>query len=165
MLPLLVVALTGSGIAMGIVGVLQLLPDLLLGLPAGALADRWDRRRMIIVADLGRAALTFAAFFRLPYTLGIVALSVAACYSALTLLALALWHLRKPEKAGADLPPVTVLKPLCGAEPGLYEHLRGFCEQAYPEYQVVFGMRDPADPADTRTPVTHRAPRLYKFTQ
>ena len=35
-LPLLVVALTGSGIAMGIVGVLQLLPDLLLGLPAGA---------------------------------------------------------------------------------------------------------------------------------
>ncbi len=57
-LPLLVVALTGSGIAMGIVGVLQLLPDLLLGLPAGALADRWDRRRMIIVADLGRALLT-----------------------------------------------------------------------------------------------------------
>lgn len=39
-LPLLVVALTGSGIAMGIVGVLQLLPDLLLGLPAGAFADR-----------------------------------------------------------------------------------------------------------------------------
>ncbi len=57
-LPLLVVALTGSGIAMGVVGVLQLLPDLLLGLPAGALADRWDRRRMIIVADLGRALLT-----------------------------------------------------------------------------------------------------------
>jgi ceramide glucosyltransferase len=86
-------------------------------------------------------------FHTLAATLGIVALSVAACYSALTLLALALWHLRKPEKAGADLPPVTVLKPLCGAEPGLYEHLRGFCEQAYPEYQVVFGMRDPADPA------------------
>ena len=40
---------------MGIVGVLQTLPDLLFGLPAGALADRWDRRRMILWADLGRA--------------------------------------------------------------------------------------------------------------
>ncbi len=46
-LPLLVLALTGSGAAMGIVAALQTLPDLLLGLPAGALADRWDRRRMM----------------------------------------------------------------------------------------------------------------------
>ena len=83
----------------------------------------------------------------LAATLGLVALSLAACYAALTLLALATWHLRKPDKAGADLPPVTVLKPLCGAEPGLYEHLRGFCEQDYPEYQIIFGVRDPADPA------------------
>jgi len=37
-------------------------------------------------------------FFTARATLGIVALSVAACYSALTLLALALWHLRKPER-------------------------------------------------------------------
>jgi MFS family permease len=57
-LPLLVVALTGSGVAMGIVGVLTTLPDLFLGLPAGAYADRWDRRRMMLYADLGRAALT-----------------------------------------------------------------------------------------------------------
>ena len=27
------------------------------------------------------------------------------------------------------LPPATILKPLCGAEPALYEHLRSFCEQ------------------------------------
>ncbi len=83
----------------------------------------------------------------LAATLGLVALSLAACYAALTLLALAAWHFRRPDKAGADLPPVTVLKPLCGAEPGLYEHLRGFCEQDYPEYQIIFGVRDPADPA------------------
>jgi MFS family permease len=43
---------------MGIVGALGTLPDLLLGLPAGALADRWDRRRMMLWADLGRALLT-----------------------------------------------------------------------------------------------------------
>jgi predicted MFS family arabinose efflux permease len=57
-LPLLVLALTGSGFVMGVVGVLQRLPDLVLGLPAGAFADRWDRRWMLLWADLGRAALT-----------------------------------------------------------------------------------------------------------
>jgi predicted MFS family arabinose efflux permease len=43
---------------MGIVGVLETLPDLILGLPAGAFADRLDRRRMMLGADLGRAVLT-----------------------------------------------------------------------------------------------------------
>ncbi|MDQ3293748.1 MAG: MFS transporter, partial [Actinomycetota bacterium] len=37
-MPLLVLVLTGSGALMGVVGALQLVPDLLLGLPAGALA-------------------------------------------------------------------------------------------------------------------------------
>ena len=57
-IPILVLALTGSGFAMGIVGVLSTLPDLLVGLPAGAYADRWDRRKMMLGADLGRAVLT-----------------------------------------------------------------------------------------------------------
>src|SRR6476659_5647543 len=57
-LPLLVLALTGSGFAMGIVGALQTLPDLFLGLVAGAIADRSDRKRMMFLADLGRAGLT-----------------------------------------------------------------------------------------------------------
>ncbi len=59
-MPLLVLFLTGSAALMGIVGALQLLPDLFLGIPAGALADRWDRRRMMILADTGRAILTMA---------------------------------------------------------------------------------------------------------
>jgi predicted MFS family arabinose efflux permease len=59
-LPILVLLLTGSGLAMGVVGTLQTLPDLLIGLPAGALADRLDRRRMMLGADLGRALLTAA---------------------------------------------------------------------------------------------------------
>ena len=57
-LPLLVLALTGSGFAMGIVGAIQTLPDLFLGMVAGALADRSDRKRMMFLADLGRAGLT-----------------------------------------------------------------------------------------------------------
>jgi MFS family permease len=57
-MPLLVLALTGSGLMMGIVGALSMLPDLVFGMVAGALADRGDRRRMMFLADLGRAGLT-----------------------------------------------------------------------------------------------------------
>jgi ceramide glucosyltransferase len=42
---------------------------------------------------------------------------------------------------------VTLLKPLCGTEPDLYLNLRSFCLQDYPAYQIVFGVRDAADPA------------------
>jgi ceramide glucosyltransferase len=41
---------------------------------------------------------------------------------------------------------VSVLKPLCGLEPETYECLRSFCDQDYPEFQVVFGVADPDDP-------------------
>lgn len=57
-LPLLVLALTGSGLMMGIVGALSMLPDLFIGMVAGAYADRSDRKRMMFLADLGRALLT-----------------------------------------------------------------------------------------------------------
>jgi len=44
-------------------------------------------------------------------------------------------------------PPVSILKPLCGDEPELYENLRSFCVQVYPTVQVIFGLRDADDPA------------------
>jgi ceramide glucosyltransferase len=43
--------------------------------------------------------------------------------------------------------PTTVLKPLRGADPHLYENLRTFCTQSHPDYQLVFGVRDFEDPA------------------
>jgi hypothetical protein len=57
-MPLIVLMLTGSGVLLGIVGALELVPDLVLGLPAGALADRFDRRLLMLWADAGRAGLT-----------------------------------------------------------------------------------------------------------
>ena len=57
-LPLVVLALTGSGLAMSVVATLQTLPDLVLAMIAGALADRNDRKRMMFLADAGRAILT-----------------------------------------------------------------------------------------------------------
>jgi len=44
-------------------------------------------------------------------------------------------------------PPVTILKPLHGDEPLLEDALASFCAQDYPEFQIVFGLQDPADPA------------------
>ncbi len=53
-LPLLVLALTRSPAHAGLVAAAQSLPYLLLGLPAGALVDRWDRKRVMILCDIAR---------------------------------------------------------------------------------------------------------------
>ncbi|MHA7684794.1 bacteriohopanetetrol glucosamine biosynthesis glycosyltransferase HpnI [Cupriavidus sp. PET2-C1] len=47
----------------------------------------------------------------------------------------------------ASIRPVSVLKPLCGAEPHLYENLATLCRQQHPAYQIVFGVRAADDPA------------------
>jgi MFS family permease len=65
--PLLVLGLTGSAAAAGLVAAARTLPYLLLILPAGALADRWDRRATMVVCSAG-SALALA--------------SVAAAYAA-----------------------------------------------------------------------------------
>lgn len=78
---------------------------------------------------------------------GIACLAVAAAYGLLTVLGVLVWRLQSATPFPRDVPAVTLLKPLCGAEPGLYAQLRSFCVQDYREYQIVFGVRDPADPA------------------
>lgn len=55
--PLLAATLTSDPLALSAVSAAGLLPWLLFGLHAGALADRWPRRRTMILADLGRAAV------------------------------------------------------------------------------------------------------------
>ena len=101
-LPLLVLALTGSGLAMGIVGALQTFPDLVFGMVAGALADRRDRKRMMFGADLGRALLTalipISVLFHGP-TMAIILL-VAAPLSTLRSLFLAGYTASVPALVG-----------------------------------------------------------------
>jgi MFS family permease len=58
-LALLLIAqrLTGSTAAVAATAVAIALPQLLVGMPAGVLVDRWNRRRVMIASDLARAAL------------------------------------------------------------------------------------------------------------
>jgi len=44
-------------------------------------------------------------------------------------------------------PPISILKPLKGTDPEIYECLRSHCLQDYPEYEIIFGASDPNDPA------------------
>ncbi|MDR3533074.1 MAG: glycosyltransferase [Rhodopila sp.] len=54
---------------------------------------------------------------------------------------------RRPFEPPQVRPPVTVLKPLHGDEPLLEDALATLCRQDYPDWQIVFGVRDAADPA------------------
>ena len=44
-------------------------------------------------------------------------------------------------------PSVTILKPIYGLDPDMLDNLRSFCQQDYPQYQVIFGIQDKNDPA------------------
>jgi len=58
-------------------------------------------------------------------------------------------------------PPVTLLKPVHGAEPGLEAHLATFFEQDYPEYEILFCARSAQDAGlETARRVAARYPHI-----
>ncbi|MGC2423360.1 MAG: bacteriohopanetetrol glucosamine biosynthesis glycosyltransferase HpnI [Nitrospirota bacterium] len=76
----------------------------------------------------------------------------AASYYIISAYCLASFYKNKsPENAAPpdknNSPSISVLKPLKGADPNLYENLKSFLEQDYPCFQVIFGVSDRSDPA------------------
>ena len=81
---------------------------------------------------------------------GLIAAGLAVCGMGFYLLCL--WSARtffasRSQQAPAITPPVSILKPLRGVDPQMYESFRSHCMQDYPEYEIIFGVSEPDDPA------------------
>ncbi|MCC7174572.1 MAG: bacteriohopanetetrol glucosamine biosynthesis glycosyltransferase HpnI [Bryobacterales bacterium] len=70
----------------------------------------------------------------------------ALAYCALTVFAVR-HYLRTAQRTSPSGPPISVLKPLAGAEDGLDQNLRGFFEQDYHDFELLFAVREASDPA------------------
>jgi ceramide glucosyltransferase len=81
-------------------------------------------------------------------------LAVAGAVSGIAYYALCLWSAARfvqPRKAADNsvraAEAVSILKPLRGTDPEMYESFRSHCLQDYPEYEIIFGVSDANDPA------------------
>jgi len=73
-------------------------------------------------------------------------LSGSLVYCVLVVLAAVRYRGVRPPELRAT-PPISILKPLAGVEDGLEDNLRTFFEQRYPEFEILFAVRGPRDPA------------------
>lgn len=81
----------------------------------------------------------------LAYFCGAMALGALA-YHALCLLGA--WDFRRQaQPVSATVVPVSILKPLKGADPQMYESFRSHCVQDHPEYELIFGVNEASDAA------------------
>ena len=73
---------------------------------------------------------------------------------------------RKPgglsDRTGLPLPPVSILKPLKGIDPHIWEAFCSHCDQDYPEFQLIFGVSDADDPA---IPLVRKLQQAYPNRQ
>ena len=76
---------------------------------------------------------------------GLFGILTSTIYLGLVMVA-AIRFRRRPKTMEKFAPPVSLLKPLHGAEPGLREYLEGFFRLDYPEYEILFCARYETDP-------------------
>jgi ceramide glucosyltransferase len=73
----------------------------------------------------------------------------SASYLIFAIIAVELFNLKRKKSVTSTefQPAVTILKPVYGLDPEMAENLRSFCQQDYPNYQIIFGLHDNNDPA------------------
>ncbi len=99
--------------------------------------------------------------------LGLFGLLTSTVFACIVLAAVPRF-LREHEEALRSLaerpgftPPLTLMKPLHGADPGLEAYLETFFTQDYPEYEILFCAREPGDPGlQTAQRVSARHPEI-----
>jgi ceramide glucosyltransferase len=80
-------------------------------------------------------------------TLFAVPALAAAAYYLLALIAAARWSGPAARRRTHYAPPISILKPIHGRDPGFYACIRSHAAQHYPEFEILFGVSDPDDPA------------------
>jgi MFS family permease len=84
-----VLALSGSGLQLGLINACRLVPIFALSVPAGVLADRLDRRRLLLLLQFGTMVLTFIVgalvMIRGPFLLFALVVALRASLSAMVL--------------------------------------------------------------------------------
>ncbi|HVW11284.1 MAG TPA: bacteriohopanetetrol glucosamine biosynthesis glycosyltransferase HpnI [Bryobacteraceae bacterium] len=77
-----------------------------------------------------------------------IAVLLVACGAAYNLLAIAgAIRFRRRRPVPDYRPSVSILKPVRGRDPGFYDAIRSHATQDYPEFELLFGVADPNDPA------------------
>ena len=84
------------------------------------------------------------AFIAIQVTLIGCTLAANAYYLLSIVAGFRFFSIPKAHEGGHSL-PVTIMVPLYGADLEAYENYARFCRQDYPEYQIVFGVRDSRD--------------------
>jgi ceramide glucosyltransferase len=86
-------------------------------------------------------------------TIILAACAALGAFSSMVYYALCLWsalrflHGRQADKSVRPTQAISILKPLRGTDPEMYESFRSHCLQDYPEFEIIFGVSDPNDPA------------------
>ena len=71
----------------------------------------------------------------------------AAAYYCLVMIAAARWRPARTVTRANSLPPLSILKPVHGRDPRFYEAILSHAAQDYPEFEILFGVNTPLDPA------------------
>ncbi len=82
--------------------------------------------------------------------------AILGCFSSSAYFLICLWsgaaflrrrHTDKDPAPASALPPVSILKPMKGTDPDIYQSFRSHCLQDYPQFEIIFGISDADDPA------------------
>jgi len=101
-------------------------------------------------------------FARALMAIALVGLLTSTSYLMLVGLAVLRFRRKRLAALAAELPPVTLLKPVHGTEPQLRASLESFFRLDYPQFELIFGARTGDDPA---LAIVHELRRIYPQVQ